>query len=118
MNNTLILRSIAILGLGLVVPACNYYDNVQGPYYSSPFPVGWYVDPGVGSDVTGDGSPSFPFRTIHFAMSLAISGDTIFLYQGTYSTANNQEGFPIVVTAGVTVSGDPHSIGTTTIVSG
>ncbi|HLY74538.1 MAG TPA: DUF1565 domain-containing protein [Planctomycetota bacterium] len=107
------MRAGLFLGLGLVVPACNYGNN----YYNGPYSVAWYVDPVGGTDAPGFGSPGFPFRTIRFALLQALSGDTIFLATGTYSAST--ETFPILLKPGVTVIGDPASSGaTTSIVDG
>lgn len=46
-----------------------------------------YVSP-TGSD-SGSGSSSDPFRTINKAVSVASSGSTIYLYDGTYSGSGN-----------------------------
>jgi parallel beta-helix repeat protein len=109
-----LMRAGLILGLGLGIPACNYGNN----YYSGPYSIAWYVDPLNGVDVIGNGSPAFPFRTIHFALLQAISGDSIFLAPRNYS-AGNGEIFPILLKAGVSLVGDPATNGsTTTIVNG
>lgn len=110
---------LALLGLGLVVPACNYgYNNGGGGYYTGP--LSWYVDPVLGADGTGNGSPAYPFKTIRVALLNSIAGDTIFLANGNYnaSDAADPEVFPIVVTAGVSIVGNPSSNGTGIVIQG
>jgi hypothetical protein len=46
----------------------------------------WWVSPD-GSDTTGDGSQTYPFETIEYALTLFASGDQIRLKEGTYETA-------------------------------
>jgi hypothetical protein len=76
-----------------------------------------YVNPASGSDTTGNGSNSKPYRTLTKAVAVlasakafAQSGVTIFLAAGTYSTANG-ETFPIVVPTNVTISGTNYGRG-------
>ena len=44
----------------------------------------WHVDTS-GSDLTGDGTASNPFRTIQFAVSGCLDGDTVLAADGTYN---------------------------------
>jgi len=102
----------AVLVLGLLVPACqdyNHHNQFNGSF-------DWFVDPLNGSDATGNGSPSLPFQSIRVALLNAVSGDFIFLTNGTYSSAH--EVFPIVVKSGVTIVGDASSNGTGILISG
>ena len=59
----------------------------------------WYVATNGHYDNVGD-HQNEPFDTIEKALSVATSGDTIFIYPGTY-----YELFPLVVPQGVTVKG-------------
>jgi hypothetical protein len=59
----------------------------------------WYVatnglDSNVGNHQNG------PYATIETALSVAVSGDTVMIYPGTY-----EENFPLIVPTGVTVKG-------------
>jgi hypothetical protein len=59
----------------------------------------WYVatnglDSNVGDHQNG------PYATIETALSVAVSGDTVMIYPGTY-----EENFPLIVPTGVTVKG-------------
>jgi hypothetical protein len=53
-----------------------------------------------GSDTATGAHPQDPVATIEYALSLASSGDTVYVYPGTY-----QEVFPLTVGQGVTVRG-------------
>jgi hypothetical protein len=59
----------------------------------------WYVATNGHYDNVGD-HQNEPFDTVEKALSVATSGDTIFIYPGTY-----YELFPLVVPQGVTVKG-------------
>ena len=101
---TNLLRAARILGLAAMaaaLPACH------DPEF---FTVNFYVDPAFGDDAFGDGTPSFPFRTITRALHFAISGDAIILAPGSYTSANG-EIFPIFVKPGVLIQGDPATKG-------
>jgi len=70
-----------------------------------------YVDPTIGSDSTGNGSASKPYKTLTKAVVVLGSAKippgssvTIYLSGGDY-TASNGEKFPIVVPTSVTISG-------------
>lgn len=54
-----------------------------------------------GSDSNYGTHPRSTFRTIKHALSVATTGDTVFVYPGNY-----QEIFPLTVPAGVTVNGE------------
>jgi Protein of unknown function (DUF1565) len=76
-----------------------------------------YVNASSGSDTTGNGSSSKPYKTFTKAMavvaaskSFARSGVTIFLASGNYDTANGEK-FPIVVPTNVTISGANYGMG-------
>ncbi len=105
-------RVLALAAVALILPACHgdgFFVNIN-----------WFVDPAFGDDFNGNGSPSFPFRTITRAMQVSINGDAVFLAPGTYS-ASSGELFPIFVRPGVLVEGDPGTRGSgppTTLVSG
>ena len=59
----------------------------------------WYVAANGNDSNVGD-HPNGPFSTIEWALGQAASGDTVYIYPGTYV-----ELFPLVVPQGVTVSG-------------
>jgi uncharacterized repeat protein (TIGR01451 family) len=63
-----------------------------------------YVDPITGSDTTGTGSASAPWRSIKRAIQTVSAGDTISALAGTYSTATG-ETFPINLPPGVKLMG-------------
>lgn len=97
-------RAVRILGLAAMaaaLPACH-----DGTFFT----VDFHVDPAFGDDAFGNGTPSFPFRTITRALRFAISGDAIFLAPGSYTSANG-EVFPIFVKPGVLIQGDPATKG-------
>jgi uncharacterized Zn ribbon protein len=60
----------------------------------------WYVSSDNGNNSNVGDHPNGPFATIEWALSQATSGDTVFIYPGTYI-----ELFPLVVPEGVTVTG-------------
>jgi len=60
----------------------------------------WYVSAVNGNNSNVGDHPNGPFATIEWALSQATSGDTVFIYPGTYI-----ELFPLVVPSGVTVKG-------------
>lgn len=49
----------------------------------------WYVD-SSGSDISGDGSPGNPFRTIQHGIDQGSNGDTVFVMPGTYYGSGNR----------------------------
>ena len=59
----------------------------------------WFVAENGSNAFTGD-HENGPFRTIEYALSQAISGDTVLIYPGTY-----MEYWPLTVPEGVTVKG-------------
>ena len=92
----------------------SFYSDSQ-PYDSAQMQstVNWYVNDtstsgdsfttAVGSDVTGNGSPANPWRSLVKAMQLATAGDTIFIDAGLYDsfvTVNGTE------TVGVNIDKD------------
>ena len=64
-----------------------------------------------GSDITGDGSPGYPFLTIQHAIDTAFVGDTIFVEDGLYAENIDFGGKDVVVMSingpqNCTISGD------------
>ena len=59
----------------------------------------WYVAEN-GDDANSGDHVQDPFASVKYALSQATSGDTVWIYPGTYT-----EEFPLTVPAGVTVSG-------------
>jgi hypothetical protein len=59
----------------------------------------WFVAENGDNAFTGD-HENGPFSTIEYALSQATSGDTVFIYPGTY-----MEYWPLVIPSGVTVKG-------------
>jgi Protein of unknown function (DUF1565) len=79
-----------------------------------------YVDASTGSDTSGNGSMSKPYKTLTkgvatlaAAKSLSPSGVTIYLGTGDYDVANGEK-FPIVVPTNVTITGSNYGMGTKT----
>lgn len=64
----------------------------------------YYISPD-GSDLTGTGSEENPLKTLHKAAQVAVSGDTIFVMEGTYD--ETQEA---VITEGVSIDGDGRGV--------
>lgn len=74
-----------------------------------------YVDAHTGSDTSGNGSATTPFKTLTKAVEVLVaskvtSGITIHLANGNYDHANG-EVFPIVVPKSVTISGNSFGSG-------
>jgi len=76
-----------------------------------------YVNPVTGSDSTGNGSMTSPYKTLTKAVtvlasapSLSPTGVTIYLASGNYVVANGEK-FPIVVPTGVTIMGTAYGTG-------
>ena len=66
----------------------------------------FYIDPTAGVDVVGGGTVAQPLRTMTFAATQAVAGQTLtmMLQPGTYGRASG-ESFPIVLPANVTIEG-------------
>jgi hypothetical protein len=58
----------------------------------------------TGSDTTGVGSESYPYRTITKALTRATSGKTIYVGPGDFNIAAGED-FPLIIPTGVTVHG-------------
>jgi hypothetical protein len=69
----------------------------------------YFVNALTGVD-SNPGTSASPFKTITRALSLAVSGDTVFVKPGTYDAANG-ETFPLQVPAGVSLIGDEPNRG-------
>jgi hypothetical protein len=74
-------------------------------------PKSFFVNPSSGKD-TNSGTKLLPFKTLARGLSTAITGDTMRLAIGVYSTGTNGEKFTtgtqqVVVPAGVTILGTP-----------
>ncbi len=73
--------------------------------YETSTPDTYYVDAEAGSDVTGDGSETAPWRTITHAVSeMAGSGLELRIASGTYNLALGEQ-FPINMKSGISLSG-------------
>lgn len=90
-----------------------------GPFLAEPTIGYLYVDATAGSDESGNGSPSKPFRTIARALSVDdLSERTVIsVAPGAYDSALG-ESFPIVLNRSVRLTGDPDSGGIGTTISG
>ena len=83
-------------------------------------PAAWsadlFVDPVLGSDVTGTGTASAPWKTITYTVAqMPAGGNDIFLSAGDYSEASG-EVFPIALSAGEQLSFNGAGQGATNIV--
>ena len=63
-----------------------------------------HVDPLLGSDATGNGSPAAPFRSLTRALQVAQGGDTVRGHAGIYSPVSGEQ-FPLLLKSGVAVVG-------------
>ncbi len=66
-----------------------------------------YVSAASGSDATGIGTDSAPFKSVTKALSYASAGDTVRIAPGTYSAAATDEAFPFTK-GGVAFIGEPE----------
>jgi len=105
------IRACILIALAAGLWAC----GGSGPATSTLYPD-IYVNPTIGSDITGDGSYIQPFRSITAAMANAQSGDVVKAEEGTYGAPH--ETFPIRVTDGVALIGDEASRGSLTVIEG
>ncbi len=86
-----------VLALVPVAPASAFYVGPQTIY----------VNAATGSDVTGDGSAASPFKSMSAGLAAANGGDTVMVAEGTYSTAETGEMFPLTIDQGdLTIIGD------------
>ena len=77
----------------------------------------YYVNASSGSDSNTGTAAGSAFKTITKAISVAKSGNTVFVAPGTYNSALG-ETFPITIPAGVSLVGDESGKGSTTIITG
>jgi Protein of unknown function (DUF1565) len=113
---------VAVLAIAGIASgtACTRWGQ-PGPITPTLAPISQlYVDPHTGSDSSGNGSQTKPYKTLTKAVavvtaakSLSPNGVTIFLSNGEY-VARNGEVFPIVLPRDVTITGTnygrgPHS---------
>lgn len=118
----LLFVAVSVVALGVVMTdaACTRWGK-PGPVPPTILPLSEiFVDPATGSDSTGNGSATKPYKTLTKAIAvltaskeLSPSGVTIYLSTGDYDAANGER-FPIVVPTGVSISGmhfgsGPHS---------
>jgi len=99
-------RAIALIVMISLVAMAGCGDDdpaAAGP--SDPARAEIYVDAINGSDDTGTGSETTPYKTITWALSRARAGDVVHVAPGTYDTANG-ETLPITVPDDVTLEGD------------
>lgn len=110
---------VAALAVGGIVSgtACTRWGQ-PGPITPTIAPLSTlYVDANTGSDTTGNGSMTKPFKTLTKAVDVLVaakvlspSGATIYLANGDYDAANG-EVFPIVIPKNVTITGMNYGSG-------
>ena len=86
-------RTIAVLGMLLLLSASVAFAAASAAYVSS-----------QGSDASGTGSSSAPYKTVATALAKAGAGGTVILEPGTYRTS-------VSVTRTVTLESDPAKAG-------
>ena len=87
------------------MPCSSSDDNSSGRSAKT-----YYVSSATGDNTTGNGSSGLPYKSITYALLVAVDGDIVRVDPGTYDSTNG-ETFPIVVPAGVTVEGDTANQG-------
>jgi hypothetical protein len=110
---------VAALAIAGVVSgtACTRWGQ-PGPVVPTIAPIASiYVDANTGSDTTGNGSMSKPYKSftkavavLTSAKSLSPMGVTIYLASGDYNAANGEK-FPIVIPTNVTLTGTNYGSG-------
>ncbi len=110
---------VAVVAVAAVLSgtACTRWGK-PGPVPPTIAPlVSLYVDPAHGSDSTGNGSQTAPYKTLTKAMQvlgsakvISTSGVTVFLASGAYVAANGEQ-FPIVVPKTVAIDGTGFGMG-------
>jgi parallel beta-helix repeat protein len=84
-----------------------YGNTTEATITSAPpsLPASLYVNASTGSNTTGDGSQSNPWKTITYALNqITGTGHTIYVSSGTYNTVLG-EGFPIMMKNGISLVG-------------
>ena len=94
------------------------YSNIRGGVN---YGIGWYNN-GVrihvattGSDDTGNGSESSPYKTIQFAITKSQSADTVLVNPGTYTENINFLGKDIIVASKTLTTGNKSYVASTII---
>lgn len=90
--------SLTTTGTGKVNIVGNFAIN--GVTYGAGDSTLWYVSDSTGVDTNSGHTETAPLRTVKYALSQALSGDTVFILPGTY-----EEIFPLTVPQGVSVIG-------------
>ena len=100
--------AIFVLGGLWSTAGCTRRGNNSPAPPTTPPQTTFWVDPKTGSDTTGKGTQTAPYKTITKALSVVArsttTGLTVQLDVGTYSAASG-EIFPLVVPNGVSVTG-------------
>lgn len=106
------------VGLGMATPAA--FSQVKLPFVLAQTPLSAtliYVNPASGTDASGAGSESSPYRTIAYALRQAMLGAYVQLARGSY-TESSGEVFPLNVPPGVTLRGEEAEKGQTVAIIG
>lgn len=91
---------VTVLAAGVLVAGCaELGDNDDAPALASVSET--YVDPVSGSDATGTGTISSPYRTITFAATKSVN---LVLLPGEYTAANGEQ-FPLILPSGSSLRG-------------
>ena len=64
-----------------------------------------YVNPSTGSNASTCANSANPCKTITYALTQSVAGDTVNLAAGTYSVASNGETLPLNITINLTIIG-------------
>ncbi len=103
----IVVALVAVAGLSSTVGCTRRGNNSPAPPTAMPQTT-FYVNPKTGSDATGKGTSTAPYRSITKALSVVkkstLGGLTIQLAIGAYTTSSG-EVFPIVIPTGVTIAG-------------
>lgn len=105
-------------GVGIATPTA--FAQVKSPFVLAQTPLSAtliYVNPASGTDASGAGTESNPYRTIAYALQQATPGTYVQLARGSY-TASSGEIFPLNVPPGVTLRGEESEKGQTVAIIG
>jgi hypothetical protein len=109
----LLIAAIAIAGLASETGCTRRGQSTPIPPTASPLTT-ISVNPLIGSDSTGNGTPTNPYKTLTKAVAVAKNSTTpdltIALAGGIYGAANGEK-FPIAIPTGMTIAGTAYAAG-------
>ncbi|MFA5887050.1 MAG: DUF1565 domain-containing protein [Patescibacteria group bacterium] len=83
--------------------------NKTSAELSYPGPKTYYVSAENGNNTNIGLHPSYPWKTITYALTKVSTGDSVFVSGGTYDRVVNGETFPLTIATGILLSGEGES---------